>query len=229
MRIAIAAVAAAMTASSACDAGRGAPAGAAPEAREPAPRPAGVWPKDFQCASIASPTDLEQLLGGTPRPLDNPGIPPRGLAAPCKYEVTLPAAVVSDAPARRRSPAAPQPVIEQWQFDFDCRKNMKQTADALFAEYRQRSAEAIATWRHSATAAEPAAATGSFHPGEAVAVDVGAKGLDHHGLALIFLDDDAPCYARIAGPDPARRLALARHIARRLTPDTAPMEPRPRR
>ena len=63
-------------------------------------------------------------------------------------------------------------------------------------------------------------------PPPATAVDVGARGLDHNGQAVLFVDDDTPCYARIVGPDPVRRLALARLIAKNLRPATAPMEPR---
>ena len=63
-------------------------------------------------------------------------------------------------------------------------------------------------------------------PPPAQEVAVGAKGLDHNGQALLFVDDDTPCYGRIVGPDPARRLALAQLIAKNLRPATAPMEPR---
>ena len=58
-------------------------------------------------------------------------------------------------------------------------------------------------------------------------VEVGAKGLDHHGQGLIFIDDDAPCYVRVIGPDAANRLALAQLIAKNLTFANAPMSPRP--
>ncbi|MFN0253182.1 MAG: hypothetical protein ACKV2T_40285, partial [Kofleriaceae bacterium] len=64
-------------------------------------------------------------------------------------------------------------------------------------------------------------------PEEASAVQVGAKGLDHHGQGLLFIDDDAPCYIRVVGPDKERRLALALHIAKNLTFANAPMSPRP--
>jgi hypothetical protein len=57
-------------------------------------------------------------------------------------------------------------------------------------------------------------------------VAVGAKGLDHHGQGLIFVDDDAPCYVRVLGKDAARRLELARLIAKNLTFANAPMTPR---
>ena len=54
-------------------------------------------------------------------------------------------------------------------------------------------------------------------------VDVGARGLDHHGQALIFIDDDAPCYVRVTGPDAVARKELAEVLALALRPATAPM------
>ena len=65
--------------------------------------------------------------------------------------------------------------------------------------------------------------------GNATEVQVGAKGLDHHGQGLIFVDDDAPCYVRVVGPDAGRRLELAKLIAKNLTFENAPMTPRPSR
>jgi hypothetical protein len=111
---------------------------------------------------------------------------------------------------------------------------MKQRADALFAQYRETSREAAAHYAQLdagvAAAGRPGDAGVTAHPPEpAVEVAVGAKGLDHHGEGLIFIDDDAPCYVRVTGKDAARRLALARLIAKNLTLDNAPMVPRPRR
>jgi len=63
-------------------------------------------------------------------------------------------------------------------------------------------------------------------PEAAAEVAVGAKALDHHGQGLLFIDDDAPCYVRVAGKDAARRLELARLIAKNLTLANAPMTPR---
>jgi hypothetical protein len=42
----------------------------------------------------------------------------------------------------------------------------------------------------------------------------------------LFIDDDAPCYVRVVGPEADRRMALARHLVSALTPATAPMTPR---
>ena len=59
------------------------------------------------------------------------------------------------------------------------------------------------------------------------AQQVGSKGLDHHGQGLIFIDDDAPCYVRVVGPDAAHRFELAKMLAKNLTFANAPMSPRP--
>jgi hypothetical protein len=117
-----------------------------------------------------------------------------------------------------------------WTFDFDCRDNYKQTADALFVEYQQKNADIVSHYDALADAGglKPTDANIEYHrPGEATDVAVGAKGLDHHGQAILFIDDDAPCYVRVIGPDAARRLELARLIAKNLTYANAPMVPRP--
>lgn len=184
---------------------------APPKGTEPSRKLAGVWPPDFQCASIATPAVLAELLGGEAKPTDNPGSVTKGLAAPCKYDVLRDGAV------------------ELWQFDFDCRDNMKTTADALFAQYLKQNTDMIAEWNHKADAGlfKPNDAGTEYNrPGDPIEVAVGAKGLDHHGQALIFIDDDAPCYVRVAGKDSARRLELAKLIAKNLTFQNAPMTPR---
>jgi hypothetical protein len=186
-----------------------------PPATATPPHLVGIYPEQWRCDRVASPEALGALLGGTARPIDSPASVPHGVAHPCSYEVL-----------------APEP--EYWTFDLDCRDGMKQRADALFAQYRETSREAVA--HHAqldagvAAAGRPGDAGVTAHPPElAVEVAVGAKGLDHHGEGLIFIDDDAPCYVRVTGKDAARRLALARLIAKNLTLDNAPMVPRPRR
>jgi hypothetical protein len=178
----------------------------------PPPHLAGIYPEQWKCDRVASPEAVGALLGGTARSIDSPMSVPHGVPHPCSYEVL-----------------APEP--EYWTFDVDCRDGMKQRADALFAQYRETSREAVA---HSTqidagvAAARPGDAGVAAHlPEPAVEVAVGAKGLDHHGEGLIFIDDDAPCYVRVTGKDAARRLALARLIAKNLTLDNAPMVPRP--
>jgi hypothetical protein len=182
-----------------------------PKSDEATAKLAGVWPKDFQCGSIAAPTALSELLGGEIKQLDNPASMPKGVAAPCMYEVA-------------RDGAA-----EQWQFDFDCRDNYKKTFDTLLEQYKKQNTDMIADWNQKADAGvfKPNDAGIVYtRPGDPLEVEVGSKALDHHGTALIFLDDDAPCYVRVAGKDPARRLELAKLVARNLTLMNAPMSPR---
>lgn len=184
---------------------------------------AGVFPDRFQCDSIATPAELGQVLGGTVRQLDTASSVPRGLPKPCNYEVTA---------------SAP----EYWTFDFDCRDGMKQRADALFAQYTRTSAELVESYNAASDAGpvpgvvdaapkekDPDAGPAPVPraPEESSEVAVGAKGLDHHGQGLLFIDDDAPCYVRVVGPDKDRRLALAQLVAKQLTFANAPMSPRP--
>lgn len=183
---------------------------------------AGVYPDKFKCDSVVTTESLGQVLGGTARQIDSPSSVPRGLPHPCTYEVT-----------------SQQP--EYWTFDFDCREGMKQRADALFAQYTRTSAELVEAYNGAADAApQPSAKrdAGTHDkdagidapqraPEPASEVAVGAKGLDHHGQGLLFIDDDAPCYVRVVGPDAARRLDLAKLIAKNLTFANAPMTPRP--
>lgn len=196
--------------------------GAATKPAEAAPaKLAGVYPDKFQCDSIVTTEAVTGVLGGQVRAIDNPASVPRGVPHPCVYEV-----------------AAAQ--LEYWTFDFDCRDGMKQRADALFAQYKQTSADMVEQYNGAADAgpkpADPNAKKLEHDAGIdapqrapelAAEVAVGAKGLDHHGQGLIFIDDDAPCYVRVVGPDSVRRLELAKLIAKNLTFANAPMTPRP--
>ena len=89
--------------------------------------------------------------------------------------------------------------IRGWSVDFDCRERALDDAEDLMVQY----------------------ATGR----DAGAVRVGRSGLDHAGGGLLFIDDDAPCYVRIVGPGREQRAEIARLVADRLTPKTAPMTP----
>jgi hypothetical protein len=183
----------------------------AEKSSEPESRLAGVWPKSFQCSSIAATAALGDLLGGQVKQAENPMSMPKDVAQPCVYEVLRDNA------------------LEQWQFDFDCRDNYKTTYDKLVEQYRRQNLDMIADWNQKADAGvfKPNDAGIEYNrPGDPVEVSVGQKGLDHHGQALIFLDDDAPCYVRVAGKDPARRLELAKLVAKNLTFQNAPMVPR---
>jgi hypothetical protein len=179
---------------------------------EPERRLAGVYPERFECDSIIKPDELTALLGAVKASLMTSAIsPPRGLPAPCAYQVTM------------------QSVMEYWTFDFDCRDGMKQRADALFAQYKRTSAELVQAYNVEADAGIQPTDSGVEikAPEDATEVQVGAKALDHHGQGLLFIDDDAPCYVRVVGPGADRRLALAQTIAKNLTFDNAPMTPRP--
>jgi hypothetical protein len=171
---------------------------------------AGVYPEQWRCDTIATLATLGELLGGTTRQVDSAAPVERGLPHPCNYEV------------QGRE-------IDYWTFDVDCRDGMKQRADALFDQYRTMSREAIELHRSRAASASKVRDAGPEPraPEPAAEVAVGAKGLDHRGQGLIFIDDDAPCYVRVVGKDAVRRLELAKLIAQNLTFANAPMTPRP--
>jgi hypothetical protein len=100
----------------------------------------------------------------------------------------------------------------------------------LFAQYTRTSAELVAQYDQMSDAGvvKPTdAGIAIKRPDDAFEVEVGAKALDHHGQGLLFIDDDAPCYVRVIGPDAARRLELAKVVAKNLTFANAPMTPRP--
>ena len=177
---------------------------------EPVRKLAGVYPEDFKCDSITTTDALGQVLGGTVRYVDASMPTPKGVPHPCNYEVQAQG-------------------TEYWTYDIDCRNDYKQRADALFAQYRDDSAAMVQQFNGIADAGiKPTDAGVPIRPPEASAeVAVGAKGLDHHGRGLIFIDDDAPCYVRVVGPDGARRFDLAKLVAKNLTFANAPMTPRP--
>jgi hypothetical protein len=176
---------------------------------------AGVQPDKFKCESIVPLDQLGQILGGSPRQIDNTMPVPLGVAQPCNYEITTSTG------------------SEGWTFDFDCRDGYKQRADALFAQYAKDSADNVAAYAATGDAGvkagkpDPDAGPPPRAPEAAAEVAVGAKALDHHGQGLLFIDDDAPCYVRVVGNDPTKRLELAKAIAKNLTFANAPMRPRP--
>lgn len=179
------------------------------------PRLAGVYPEKFDCTTIITTDALATALGGPVRAVDSPMGAARGTPKPCTYEV---------------SAATP----ELWTYDFDCRDNYKKTADALFEQYRQMNTDRIAKYDQLSDAGvkekdDAGVEIVRARPGVASEVAVGAKGLDHNDQAIIFIDDDAPCYVRVVGPDPTRRLELAKLVAKNLTFANAPMTPRPLR
>jgi hypothetical protein len=179
---------------------------------EPERKLAGVFADRWECKSIASPEDIAQLVGGIKATLMDSAIaPPRGVPHPCAYEVVT------------------QSEVQGWSYDIDCRDGYKQRADALFEQYKKTSAELVKAYNDAADAGiKPTDAGVAVRPPEdAVEVSVGAKALDHHGRGLLFVDDDAPCYVRVIGPDAPHRLELAKLVAKNLTFVNAPMDPRP--
>ena len=169
-------------------------------------------PDHFKCETIIALDALNQVLGGEAHKQEGAMTPPRGIAAPCSYEVTVGGQA------------------EYWTYDFDCRDGWKQRADALFEQYRTGSSELVERYNALADAGAIKPTDAGIvikAPEAAVEVAVGAKGLDHHGQGVIFIDDDAPCYVRVVGTDAPRRFELAKLVAKNLTFANAPMTPRP--
>jgi hypothetical protein len=191
---------------------------APPEAKPtdgPRGKVAGVFPDKFECTTIVSNDTLAQTLGGNVRRIDGPIQMQRGLPKPCSYEVS------TDPPA-------------VWTYDLDCRDGYKQRADGLFKQYKEQTASRIEEYNRVSDAGMPKAPKGAKdaaielkQPGAFSEVAVGAKALDHNDQGLLFIDDDAPCYVRVVGPDAAKRLELSKLIVKQLTFVNAPMDPRP--
>jgi hypothetical protein len=169
----------------------------------------GIDPERWGCEVVATVAAVGEVLGGPVRAGDSLLTPERGLARPCSYTLE----------------AATGP--ETWFWDLDCRSGALRTADTMWTQSLQNNAALVAA-ASDATEAERKDDAGVVHapPPLATEVAVGKKGLDQ-GQAVLFVDDDAPCYGRVSGPDAARRLALAQLIVKNLRPATAPMEPRP--
>jgi hypothetical protein len=170
----------------------------------------GVDVDRWTCDLIATPAMMSEVLGIPVRGVDSTLGSAPGTPKPCNF--------VADGTAP-----------EAWSFDFDCRDNALKTAEKLFTEYTARNEELIAQW-DAATGGKVVkddAGVEQHAVAAPVEVQVGKKALDHHGQAILFIDDDTPCYARVAGPDAERRLLVAKLVAQKLTPATAPMRPRP--
>jgi hypothetical protein len=186
---------------------------------KPAPPPAagtgrmvGIYADAWTCDMVASDAELAEALGGTPRAIDGVMETPAGVPRPCNY-------VVGGGDAG----------VEAWTFDIDCRDGYEQRAKALFAQYQQGSADLVERYNAITDAGPIKIEDGGAPiraPGAAHEVDVGKRALDHHGQGLLFIDDNTPCYVRVVGPDATRRLALAKLVAKNLTPARAPMTPR---
>ncbi len=92
-----------------------------------------MYPDQWKCDSLVTTDTLAQILGGPVHATDAAAIPPNGVPHPCTYLVET-------------SPP------EAWTFDIDCRDNMKQRADALFAQYAKDSADQVAQFSQLADA-----------------------------------------------------------------------------
>lgn len=222
-------------------------ASAACSKKTPAPKPEpvvvakpvdGVRPREFKCDSLISTAELSTLLGASVTPVDTTIKAPPGVPTPCNYlRAPLPTANAEPPtdPAPGNAPATPgtapvPPSQTAWTWDIDCRANARQTFETLYADYQATNIAAVADYenllaQHGGKPPNIPDAAPLVRPAEATAVSVGEKGLDHHGLAIVFFDDDTPCYLRVIGPEAPRRLALAKQLASRLTPKTAPTLP----
>lgn len=192
-----------------CDA-KPPPAKAPPADELPAVTMWGIDPAAWTCDLIAPLEQLAVALGVAPRAIDSPMGTAPGTPRPCTYV------------AERAAP-------EAWSIDLDCRPTALRTGAALFTEYAAANREQIAAF-DAATGGKVVVDDAGVEQ-HAVAppreVAVGKQGLDHHGLQVLFIDDDAPCYVRVSGPDPDRRLAVAQLVAKNLTVVNAPMRPYP--
>jgi hypothetical protein len=172
----------------------------------------GIYPDEWTCDQVATIAQVGTALGGEVRQLDGVMQTPAGVPRPCNYAL-----------------GGGDAAVEAWTFDIDCRDQYEKLANGLFAEYQRGSEDLVAAYNGASDAGPlptvdggpPIKAPEAAHP-----VEVGKRGLDHHGQGILFIDDDAPCYVRVVGPDAARRLALAKLVAHGLTRARAPMTPR---
>jgi hypothetical protein len=203
---------------------------------------AGVEPEKFDCNSIAAVQALAPVLGGEIRRTDPAMSPAPGTPKRCEYDVTRkeePKDPPKDGSAAGKGSgsakaAEPTTINEQWSFDFDCRPTYKRDGETQMAQFKQLSADAQKHYQEVLDAgtsksfnASDAGVETHAAPSGASDVQVGLKAVDVLGQGLLFIDDDAPCLVRILGPDAARRLELARLVAKNLTFANAPMKPRP--
>lgn len=170
----------------------------------------GIDPRDWTCDRVATVEQMIHALGGPVRIIATPMEPAPGTPQPCTFvlEGTAP---------------------ETWSFDLDCRPNALGTAATLFSQYAAMNEEQIQAF--DAASGGKVLTDDAGVEQHAVAapqeVAVGKRALDHHGMQILFIDDDAPCYARVSGSDPDRRLRVAKLVATNLTPMNAPMRPYP--
>lgn len=177
----------------------------------PAGKRIGIDPDRWTCDVLTTPAVMSEAMGAPAREVSNTMSMPRGVPRPCTY-------VVEVRPGQE----------EDWSYDLDCRDGAVASSKVLFTQFAADSARLVAAYAEAAggKAIIDDAGLPLKAPGAAFAVDVGKRGLDHHGQGILFVDDDAPCYVRVVGGDAARRLTLAKLVAGKLKPATAPMRPR---
>jgi hypothetical protein len=162
-------------------------------AKDTVPKKAGVLVEDDKRASV-------DIIGVSPADFDCDSV---------ATEAAVTAALglsVSKTTSDQPSPVGvPRPCVYttadpvspiEWSFDIDCRENAVAQGESLMVSY-------------------------SSQPG-AQPVRVGTSGIDAANSVLLFIDDDAPCYVRVLGPDADKRAALAQIVAGNLAPRTAP-------
>jgi len=181
---------------------------------EPSRPMLGVYPDRFQCDTVVTDADLGTALGGTATRSESAGAPPpKNVARTCGYLVTIGAGDAG--------------VAESWSYDMDCRPDFEKRAELLFGQYVQQSADLVEAYtaQYGTKPQTNDAGVVMQAPAASKQVDVGRRGLDHHGQGILFLDDDAPCYVRIVGPGAERRLIVAKLVADQLHEANAPMTP----
>jgi hypothetical protein len=171
----------------------------------------GVSPDLFECDSVAPFAKVRALLGETTERTDSHFRPPHGVPRPCVYLRTVERPIEEPKDDKKHKKKKPRKKAadgevqmekkqQMFSFDLDCRDSARQVAADLMKQYTANAGDAGV---------------------EKVAI--GKRGLDHHGVALIFIDDDTPCHVRVLGPDAEIRKALGGLVAKRLTKKTAPM------
>jgi hypothetical protein len=199
--------------------GSGAPASDKPEETKPKTL-LGVDPEKWTCTNIMSDAEVSAVLGGEVHVTESMMKPAFGEPKACSYGVI-----------REATGDAGPPPEEPWMVAVSCREDYEKQAEILFTQYAQVSADEMAEYKKEVAenkgkplftdaGVELTAPEDSF-----LVQGLGKKALDHRGQGLIFIDDDSPCYVRIAGPDAAHRLAIAQLVAKNLHESNAPMKP----
>jgi hypothetical protein len=163
----------------------------------------GVDPLIFQCESVAPLGAVAQAVGGPVETTESPFTPAKGTPQPCSYALIepRPLPVPDGGTATGGDAGAPAAAQWLWSLTFDCR-------DSYHAGTRREMERLIAE-----EGAKP--------------VELGSFAIVHRDAAILFFDDDSPCWVRVVGPGGKERLALARLVAERLTEKNAPMRPQP--